>query len=57
MQSPVANRRFNLSGTGSVANLLRARGTRATETLQKRWNQCSEALLMIRRRVDFAGRC
>jgi len=57
MQSPVANRRFNLSGTGSVANLLRARGTRTTDLLQKRWNQHSEALLRVRRRVNFAGRC
>jgi hypothetical protein len=30
---------------------------RTTDTLQERWDQRGQALLVIRRRVDFAGWC
>ena len=36
--------------------VLRARGAGACKGFQQRWNQRGQPLLMVRRRIDFAGR-
>jgi hypothetical protein len=49
--------KFSSTGLNQLCLEEKALRARTTDTLQERWDQRGQALLVIRRRIDFAGWC